>query len=70
MSPRAVGQQGCHPQLWDNQDVSQSPGQPGCHPGLWGSSVYLCLPTSICKGVAEKPHVHRAVSHNQFLKLL
>uniref|UniRef100_A0A803YG63 Uncharacterized protein n=1 Tax=Meleagris gallopavo TaxID=9103 RepID=A0A803YG63_MELGA len=33
-------------------------------------SVYLCLPTSICKGVAEKPHVHRAVSHNQFLKLL
>ncbi|KAM6424079.1 putative RNA-binding protein Luc7-like 1 isoform 2-T3 [Liasis olivaceus] len=23
-------------------------------------SVYLCLPTSICKGVAEKPHVHRA----------
>uniref|UniRef100_A0A8C0HD86 Uncharacterized protein n=1 Tax=Chelonoidis abingdonii TaxID=106734 RepID=A0A8C0HD86_CHEAB len=34
------------------------------------SSVYLCLPTSICKGVAEKPHVHRAVSHNQFLKLL
>lgn len=26
-------------------------------------SVYLCQPTSICKGVAEKPHVHRAVSH-------
>uniref|UniRef100_A0AAY3ZVR2 Uncharacterized protein n=1 Tax=Denticeps clupeoides TaxID=299321 RepID=A0AAY3ZVR2_9TELE len=24
-------------------------------------SVYLCQPTSICKGVAEKPHVHRAV---------
>uniref|UniRef100_A0A3Q3IH47 LUC7-like (S. cerevisiae) n=1 Tax=Monopterus albus TaxID=43700 RepID=A0A3Q3IH47_MONAL len=23
-------------------------------------SVYLCQPTSICKGVAEKPHVHRA----------
>ncbi|KAJ8245825.1 hypothetical protein GJAV_G00260700 [Gymnothorax javanicus] len=23
-------------------------------------SVYLCLPTSICKGVAEKPHVRRA----------
>uniref|UniRef100_A0A3Q0QQP2 LUC7-like (S. cerevisiae) n=1 Tax=Amphilophus citrinellus TaxID=61819 RepID=A0A3Q0QQP2_AMPCI len=25
-------------------------------------SVYLCQPTSICKGVAEKPHVHRAVN--------
>uniref|UniRef100_A0A3P9PVF1 LUC7-like (S. cerevisiae) n=1 Tax=Poecilia reticulata TaxID=8081 RepID=A0A3P9PVF1_POERE len=24
-------------------------------------SVYHCQPTSICKGVAEKPHVHRAV---------
>ncbi|CDQ71079.1 unnamed protein product [Oncorhynchus mykiss] len=29
-------------------------------------SVYLCQPTSICKGVAEKPHVHRAVSHMIF----
>lgn len=33
-------------------------------------SVYLCQPTSLCKGVAEKPHVHRAVSPTWFLKLL
>lgn len=33
-------------------------------------SVCLCQPTSICKGVAEKPHVHRAVSHTWFLTLL
>ncbi len=30
----------------------------------------VCLPAYICKGVAEKPHVHRAVSHQCFLKLL
>lgn len=30
----------------------------------------VSLPAYICKGVAENPHVHRAVSHQCFLKLL
>uniref|UniRef100_A0A8C7EBM7 Uncharacterized protein n=1 Tax=Nothoprocta perdicaria TaxID=30464 RepID=A0A8C7EBM7_NOTPE len=27
------------------------------------SSMYLCLSTSICKGVSERPRIRRAVSY-------
>lgn len=26
-------------------------------------SMYLCLPTSVCKGVSERPRIRRAVSY-------
>uniref|UniRef100_A0A8C0FKB7 Uncharacterized protein n=1 Tax=Bubo bubo TaxID=30461 RepID=A0A8C0FKB7_BUBBB len=30
---------------------------------IYKGSMYLCLPTSICKGVSERPRIRRAVSY-------